>query len=325
MGYFFGSDIDGQMLANAMVAVGCKFGLHLDMNPGHTGLEYYSVRDSEGDDFEARTMRRGMGLARHPRYIRQDTRDFFYLTLRDNPQEDALPATCGQSEGPRYRRLSSEVDSSDLDLELLLAPARVVALTDRPLCDQPEAVTEVLRLPADQLRGSLAFYRDVPDQETLQRDQRTIMLPVESMEAPLAFGFDRSGTLALGRTAVDTVGVFPLHDAPDASGYVLGLENGDLYLMASDSREALIQTAERVNLHNPIWLPRPADSSGALRFDTGRVRTVPAGYQPAVPPGLVIWLDLETEHNHSVLLDDLLTVPEEHSGEPEPTEPQEGG
>ena len=326
MGYFFGTEIDGQMLANAMVAVGCDFGLHLDMNPGHTGLEYYSVRDSEGEDFDARTMRRGMGLARHPRYIRQDTRDFFYLTLRSNPQEDTLPATCGQSEGPRYHRLTSEVDDAGQGLELLLAPARAVALIDRPLCDQPDVVTEVLRLPAHQLRGQLSFYRDVPDQETLLRDQRTIMLPVESMEAPLALGLNRSGALAVGRAAVDTVGAFPLHSAPqEAAGYVVALEDGDFYLIASDSRQALIATAERASLRNPMWLPRPADSSGALRFDTGRVRTVPAGHQPAVPPGFVLWLDLEEDYSHSVRLDELLTVPEERAGEAEPTEPQEGG
>ena len=41
--YFYGNEIDVMPLAQAMVQTRCKFALHLDMNPGHTGLEFYKV------------------------------------------------------------------------------------------------------------------------------------------------------------------------------------------------------------------------------------------------------------------------------------------
>lgn len=102
--YFYGNGIDADVLAQAMIQARCKLGLHLDMNPGHTGLEFYRAdqpdllaslgrplqRDWEGEGdvgdmgyrFIARRMVRGMGLMNFPRYIQRESRDFFYLTLR---------------------------------------------------------------------------------------------------------------------------------------------------------------------------------------------------------------------------------------------------
>ncbi|MEZ4225024.1 MAG: hypothetical protein R3B13_28985 [Polyangiaceae bacterium] len=103
--YFYGSSIDADHLALAMQAARCSYGIHLDMNPGHTGLEFYrvaktgslpevghkldpqwetqgDVRDLPGYQFLGRRMLRYMGLMNFPRYINRESRDFFYLTLR---------------------------------------------------------------------------------------------------------------------------------------------------------------------------------------------------------------------------------------------------
>lgn len=103
--YFYGNEIDMLPLAQAMVQARCSYGLHLDMNPGHTGLEFYRVgpKDSfpalgrpldrkweaegpvpqmEGWTFRARRMVRFMGLMNFPRYIQREARDYMYLTLR---------------------------------------------------------------------------------------------------------------------------------------------------------------------------------------------------------------------------------------------------
>ena len=84
----------------------CVYGIHLDMNPGHTGLEFYradkagalpdighpinpnweaknSIPGMPGWEFQGRRMIRYMGLMNFPRYIHRESRDFFYLTLRD--------------------------------------------------------------------------------------------------------------------------------------------------------------------------------------------------------------------------------------------------
>jgi hypothetical protein len=103
--YFYGAGIAAEVLAQAMIRARCTFGIHLDMNVGHTGLEFYrvaptsqlgsvgrplqtdweaegKVRGLEGWSFRARRMIRDMPLMNFPRYIHRESRDFFYLTLR---------------------------------------------------------------------------------------------------------------------------------------------------------------------------------------------------------------------------------------------------
>lgn len=104
--YFYGAKVDAENLAKAMLAVKCTYGLHLDMNQGHTGLEFYHVApvaelpplaltldhvwQAEGPvpeapafAFRGRRMFRAMQLMNFPRYIQRETRDFFYLTRRE--------------------------------------------------------------------------------------------------------------------------------------------------------------------------------------------------------------------------------------------------
>jgi hypothetical protein len=103
--YFYGTEIGAEALAQAMIRARCKFGIHLDMNVGHTGLEFYRVAPAselgpigrplqsdweaegpvpglDGWNFRGRRMIRGMPLMNFPRYIHREARDFFYLTLR---------------------------------------------------------------------------------------------------------------------------------------------------------------------------------------------------------------------------------------------------
>ena len=105
IGYFYGSSVDPDVLALAMQRARCNYGVHLDMNPGHTGLEYYHaaptgtlpklarplddvceargpVPGMAGWEFMGRRMIRLMALMNFPRYINTESRDFFYLTLR---------------------------------------------------------------------------------------------------------------------------------------------------------------------------------------------------------------------------------------------------
>ncbi len=104
--YFYGAKVDAENLAKAMSSAGCSYGLHLDMNQGHTGLEFYHVApeaelpplaltldhvwqaegpvpEAPGYAFRGRRMFRAMQLMNFPRYIQRETRDFFYLTRRE--------------------------------------------------------------------------------------------------------------------------------------------------------------------------------------------------------------------------------------------------
>ncbi|MGZ3421997.1 MAG: hypothetical protein ACXVEE_29245 [Polyangiales bacterium] len=105
VGYFFGNDMTPESLGKGMVLAGCTQAVHLDMNAGHTGFEFYRVaptgelpdlmRPLQGDweaesnvpqlpgwSFRARRMIKGMPHMLFPRYIKLDGRDFMYLTLR---------------------------------------------------------------------------------------------------------------------------------------------------------------------------------------------------------------------------------------------------
>jgi len=104
VGYFYGADVSPEALAQAMIQTRCAYGIALDMNSGHSGLEFYKVApkdeleplgrapqdgEAEGEvpgidgwNFRARRLIRGMGLMHFPRYIKREGRDYFYMTLR---------------------------------------------------------------------------------------------------------------------------------------------------------------------------------------------------------------------------------------------------
>lgn len=103
--YFYGADLSPESLSRAMIQARCRFGIALDMNAGHSGLEFYKVApadefepmgrplqldwEAEGEvpgmdgwRFRGRRLIRGMGLMNFPRYIKREGRDYFYYTLR---------------------------------------------------------------------------------------------------------------------------------------------------------------------------------------------------------------------------------------------------
>lgn len=121
IGYFYGASIDPDVLALAMVRARCTYGIHLDMNAGHTGLELYRaapkgrippighalddmweargpVPGMDGWEFVGRRMFRLMALMNFPRYIGTEQRDFFYLTLRPILPGDAVPSAASPAQ-----------------------------------------------------------------------------------------------------------------------------------------------------------------------------------------------------------------------------------
>lgn len=114
VGYFYGADLSPDALAQAMIQARCAYGIALDMNAGHSGMEFYKVApttelgtldrplqrdwEAEGDvpgmegwSFRSRRLIRGMGLMNFPRYIKREARDFFFLALRHNLPGENIP------------------------------------------------------------------------------------------------------------------------------------------------------------------------------------------------------------------------------------------
>ena len=105
--YVQGDPVDGPILGRTMQKAGCSYGMELDINRGHVGLEFYNVLSPgdkappgadrfrnikyfshtdtypglPGHTFYTREVVRGTGN-RCPRWVGREARDFFYLLRR---------------------------------------------------------------------------------------------------------------------------------------------------------------------------------------------------------------------------------------------------
>jgi hypothetical protein len=193
-GYFYSTSISPEDLAQGMLVARCSFGIHLDMNPGHAGFEFYDVAldgqlaplgrpmqsdwEAEGKVpelpgfvFRSRRMIRGMGHMLFPRYIHREARDFFYLTTRSilpgapiaepNPQPDeGVWRTKGLPQhGFPYAVATTWArgapDGARADLKLRVV--RADPRTMRPSSGAPAETPTVLELAAPT-RGPLSLW-----------------------------------------------------------------------------------------------------------------------------------------------------------------------
>lgn len=77
--YAWGNELTGDSLASGLVAAGCDYALHLDMNPGHAGLVYTSIKGTTADGVSGELAVPEMSI--HPReHAVWSDKDFFYLT-----------------------------------------------------------------------------------------------------------------------------------------------------------------------------------------------------------------------------------------------------
>jgi hypothetical protein len=221
VGYFYGNGIDADVLGQAMIQARCKLGMHLDMNPGHTGLEFYNVApaesfpalgrayqndwESEGEvgsmpgvRFRARRMVRGMGLMNFPRYIQREARDFFWLSLRATlPGADLPPRVLPGEPGEGVWRVKQLPQHG--------FPSAIAVTTLRPDPARPDLRVRLLSLDPHVLRP--AGKEDAPTVVTLASSAPHAGEPglflgpsgfVIAREAP-----PRAAVLAGGTTSLD--------------------------------------------------------------------------------------------------------------------------
>jgi len=112
--YAWGDSLSPDALGQALVSARCVRAMHLDMNSGHSGMEFYNVLAPQeerlalgprekhrfegtitglpGLTVRTRKAVTSMGLAL-PRYINPDPRDYFYLTLKAGIETSPTPKT----------------------------------------------------------------------------------------------------------------------------------------------------------------------------------------------------------------------------------------
>lgn len=89
--YAWGDEIDGATLGKALRQAGCSYGIHLDMNPAHTGFIFMDVLNPFKQKAELRIADSGMKIA-IDKYVRGAPKDFFYVMVRDAapPQQEGI-------------------------------------------------------------------------------------------------------------------------------------------------------------------------------------------------------------------------------------------
>jgi hypothetical protein len=80
--YAWGDDASATSIAKAMHMAGCIYGMHLDMNPHHTGFTFTSIDDIKAHKYKVELLSSLMEIS-PDRYLEYSPKDFFYMALRD--------------------------------------------------------------------------------------------------------------------------------------------------------------------------------------------------------------------------------------------------
>ena len=80
--YAWGDDVSATTLAKSMKMAGCDYGMHLDMNPYHTGFLFTAIDDLAGKKYKSQLLTPAMSIPLD-RYIQYAPKDFFYVMVHD--------------------------------------------------------------------------------------------------------------------------------------------------------------------------------------------------------------------------------------------------
>lgn len=80
--YAWGDDTSATSLGKAMKMAGCVYGMHLDMNPHHTGFMYTNITEFKGKQYKSELLTKEMEIDTD-RYLLYAPKDFFFMMLHD--------------------------------------------------------------------------------------------------------------------------------------------------------------------------------------------------------------------------------------------------
>jgi hypothetical protein len=322
--YIYGTSADPSSLMRAVETARCDYALHLDMNAGNTGFEFYRAAPKghlidlgrpldedwetrgtldtpqQGDaDFEflARRLTRSMPLMNFPRYIQRETRDFFYLTLRPTLGERALPTSW---------KPSGKMNGWDVDQDGAGPPA-IAHATASPFADRPQARVHILALDPQRLSAA-------PDEEpATPANDETVVQVLESAPSntngtlnPALWWSQGAFAIATEAPSAGAVRMGTLCAAPPNAPHAVGLvgigEDGALLYAEYESNagsaptSAWMETSAVLGVTSPLMLAERLTIviEGARRSDRARsvaLRRIagPGGRRlfpetPVVPP-----------------------------------------
>ena len=225
--YVWGKRCAASDLGSAMILAGCSYGVHLDMNPYHTGIAMYHVPVQDGvippDDAEdgpkgtlAEAPTKAMSFKKH-RYVAREVKDFFYVTRRRRMQDRlALPVgfTPWSATGlPMARGGVADIalcSQSGENIRLLALDGRAFAVFSSP-AELPAGTRGSLHLDihfTTRLHGGATLGTSQDGAVTILNEQRTgvpgKLLAVDvvpdglrELRDPVILGINSSGDLVL--------------------------------------------------------------------------------------------------------------------------------
>jgi hypothetical protein len=100
--YAWAKAIDGPTLGKALRQAGCSYGIHLDMNPAHSGFVFTRIVDWKDHEYDLAKADPGMVIPAD-KFVRWSAKDFFYVTVRDalpRPEDGVAWAPDGGAQPP---------------------------------------------------------------------------------------------------------------------------------------------------------------------------------------------------------------------------------
>ena len=88
--YAWGDDVNASALGRAMKLAGCTYGMHLDMNPGHTAFMFTNIVDVRTKNYKSALLEPDM-IKSTERYIEWAQKDFFYVLTRASDAPGPAP------------------------------------------------------------------------------------------------------------------------------------------------------------------------------------------------------------------------------------------
>lgn len=245
MMYAWGDDASATSLGKAMKMAGCVYGMHLDMNPHHTGFMYTNITEFKGRQYKSELLTKEMEIDTD-RYLLYAPKDFFFMMLRDprpkvplegvawEPDPGAQPAPSWMA--GLWRGRSGDVEL--LDIEPGRASFRVRAGTKEL---EPSAKA------TDKDRAGERRRDDEPSRPTKTPARGTELSGADAHRVLFALTLGTSGSRRPRGLAVDGEVAIPI--ASDAkAGVLLVSEDGALSIVPAGSAPAAPPSGDAVEL-----------------------------------------------------------------------------
>ena len=262
--YFYADYADQHTVADILLHAGCDYGVHLDMNYGHTGFELYRQLAADEEPAHEEAVREVMGIrfqgsllcdrVRHMnrprRYLGVDYRDFFYLhKLPVVPGADLQPPSGTAGRPGEGRWLISELPHN------AALPPRLAWTW---LESHPGRL-EVLQIDPRAARFELApasRTKEARSTEDFDRDGLVLSIPADGRPGPeptvievgeaLLIGVSPSSVKAPGEPSTGTLA------GTDPNGFFWAVR-----VLGASLRDGLVVLARR-GVERPIWIPTEA-------------------------------------------------------------------